>query len=158
MRKLTEASGLKSKSRYTNIASYQVPPSRQGSRLGERPPPSRGGMLPPPSRTGEKPPSRNGEIPPSRNGEKPPSRLGESRQGGRPSVLRTELPLQHIAADTDSDLTVSIIQKLCAKVMVNVNQSDASLYNQCNIVLKWIYWVYDLYVTLRVHKGVIKYR
>ena len=64
-------------------------------------------MLPPPSRNGEKPPSRNGEIPPSRNGMKPPSRMGQSRQGDRPSLLRQELPLQHIAADTDSDLTVS---------------------------------------------------
>lgn len=106
LRKLTEASGIKSKNRYTNTTSYQVPPSRQGSRQGERPPPSRGGMLPPSSRNGEKPPSRNGEIPPSRNGMKPPSRMGQSRQGDRPSLLRQELPLQHIAADTDSDLTM----------------------------------------------------
>lgn len=105
LRKLTEAAGIKSKNPYTNTKSYQVPPSRQGSRQGERPPPSRGQELPPPSRNGEKPPSRNGEKPPSRYGEKPPSRQGESRQGDRP--LPQSLPLQHITADSDSDLTVS---------------------------------------------------
>lgn len=104
LRKLTEAAGIKSKNPYTNTKSYQVPPSRQGSRQGERPPPSRGQELPPPSRNGEKPPSRNGEKPPSRYGEKPPSRQGESRQGDRP--LPQSLPLQHIAADSDSDLTM----------------------------------------------------
>ena len=105
LRKLTEAAGIKSKNPYTNTKSYQVPPSRQGSRQGERPPPSRGQELPPPSRNGEKPLSRNGEKPPSRNGEKPPSRQGESRQGDR--SLPQSIPLQHIAADSDSDLTVS---------------------------------------------------
>ena len=105
LRKLSEAAGIKSKNPYTNTKSYQVPPSRQGSRQGERPPPSRGQELPPPSRNGEKPLSRNGEKPPSRNGEKPPSRQGESRQGDRP--LPQSIPLQHIAADSDSDLTVS---------------------------------------------------
>lgn len=76
-----------------------MPPSRQGSRQGERSPPSRGRELPPPSRNGEKPPSRIGE--------KPPSRQGESRQGERPSMLQQGLPMQHITADSDGDLTVS---------------------------------------------------
>jgi len=86
-----------------------VPPSRQGSRQGERPPPSRGLEFPPPSRNGEKPPSRNGEKPPSRNGEKPPSRQGESRLGERPLLSRQGLPMQHIAPESDNDLTVSNI-------------------------------------------------
>lgn len=98
LRKLTEAAGIKSKNPYTNTTSYQVPPSRQGSRQGERPPPSRGRELPPPSRNGEKPPSRNGE--------KPPSRQGESRQGERPSMLQQGLPMQHITAESDGDLTM----------------------------------------------------
>lgn len=107
LKRFTEAAGIKSKNPYTNTTSYQVPPSRQGSRQGERPPPSRGRELPPPSRNGEKPPSRNGEMPPSRNGEKPPSRQGESRQGERASMSRQGLPMQHIAPESDSDLTVS---------------------------------------------------
>jgi len=86
-----------------------VPPSRQESRKGERPPPSRGLEFPPPSRNGEKPPSRNGEKPPSRNGEKPPSRQGESRLGERPLLSRQGLPMQHIAPESDNDLTVSNI-------------------------------------------------
>lgn len=99
LKRFTEATGIKTKNPYTNTTSYQVPPSRQGSRQGEQPPPSRGRDLPPPSRNGEKPPSQNGE--------KPPTRQGESRQGERPSILQQGLPLQHIAAESDADLTVS---------------------------------------------------
>ena len=94
LKRFTEATGIKSKNPYTNTTSYQVPPSRQGSRQGEQPPPSRGHELPPPSRNGEKPPSRNGEKPPS-------------RQGDRPSMLQQGLSLQHITAESDADLTVS---------------------------------------------------
>lgn len=112
LKRFTEAAGFKSKNPYTNTTSYQVPPSRQGSRQGERPPPSRGREFPPPSRNGEKPPSRNGEIPPSRNGEKPPTRQGESRLGERPSLLQQGLPMQHIAPESDSDLAVSDINFL----------------------------------------------
>lgn len=100
LKRFTEASGIKSKNPYTNTTSYQVPPTRQGSRQGERPPPSRGQELP---KNGEKPPSRGGEKPPSRNGEKPPS-----RQGDMPSGLKQGLPLQHITSESDADLTVSI--------------------------------------------------
>lgn len=106
LKRFTEAAGFKSKNPYTNTTSYQVPPSRQGSRQGERPPPSRGREFPPPSRNGEKPSSRNGEIPPSRNGEKPPTRQGESRLGERPSLLQQGLPMQHIAPESDSDLAM----------------------------------------------------
>lgn len=98
LKRFTEASGIKSKNPYTNTTSYQVPPARQGSRQGERPPPSRGQELP---KNGEKPPSRGGEKPPSRNGEKPPS-----RQGDMPSGLKQGLPLQHITSESDADLTV----------------------------------------------------
>lgn len=94
LKKFTEAAGIKSKNPYTNTTSYQVPPSRQGSRQGERHSPSRGRELPPPSRNGEKPPSRNGENP-------------SSRQGDRPgSMLRQNLPMQHIAAESETDLTM----------------------------------------------------
>lgn len=99
LKRFTEASGIKSKNPYTNTTSYQVPPTRQGSRQGERPPPSRSQEVP---KNGEKPPSRGGEKPPSRNGEKPPS-----RQGDMPSGLKQGLPLQHITSDSDADLTVS---------------------------------------------------
>jgi len=112
LKRFTEAAGFKSKNPYTNTTSYQVPPSRQGSRQGERPPPSRGLEFPPPSRNGEKPPSRNGELPPSRNGEKPPSRQGESRLGERPLLSRQGLPMQHIAPESDNDLAVSDIHFL----------------------------------------------
>lgn len=100
LKKFTEATGIKNKNPYTNTTSYQVPLSRQGSRQGERPPPSRGRDLPPPSRNGEKPPSRNGEKPPSRSGEKPSSWQGEL------PMVRQGLPLQHIAPESDADLTV----------------------------------------------------
>lgn len=100
-----------------------MPPSRQGSRQGERPPPSRGLEFPPPSRNGEKPPSRNGEKPPSRSGEKPPSRQGESRLGERPLLSRQGLPMQHIAPESDNDLTVSNIIFLLRFYQKTINVS-----------------------------------
>lgn len=90
LKKFTEASGIKSKNPYTNTTSYQVPPSRNGSRQGERPSPSRGHELPNPFK----------------NGEKPPSRQGEQNQGDSSSILRQGLSLQHITAESDADLTV----------------------------------------------------
>ena len=95
LKKFTEASGIKSKNPYTNTTSYQVPPSRNGSRQGERPPPSRGHELPNPFK----------------NGEKPPSRQGEQNQGDSSSILRQGLSLQHITAESDADLTVSTVSK-----------------------------------------------
>ena len=97
LKRLTDATGLKTKSQYTNTTAFQLPPSRQGSRHADRPPPSRGG-----------------EIPPSRNGEKAPSRL-DSRMAERPSMSRhgarfDERPLQHIAPYPDGESMVRLFK------------------------------------------------
>lgn len=118
LKKFTEAAGIKSKNPYTNTTSYQVPPSRQGSRQGEWRPPSRGHELPPPSRNGEKPPSRSGEKPPSRNGEKLLSRNGEKPPSRH---------MQHITADSDSDLTVSGILLTKIKIQLIVDQNASGV-------------------------------
>ncbi|EDO46545.1 predicted protein [Nematostella vectensis] len=105
LRKLAEAAGVKrevSKNPYTITKAYQMPPvSRQGSRMDDRPPPSRNGELPPPSRGGERmlpsrQMSRQGDVP-------PPSRQGvpPSRQGVPP--YQDDRQLQHIVEYPDNE-------------------------------------------------------